>query len=114
MMTTQLLSQYDDMAGAKTGNPVPVGALLAHLLFLREVGGLAAPTALSDTFGTKAFVEVRACRAHTCESDLHGVIALWLQSYTAMQRICKQDKKSALGRSCLTIFIQHASSLLVC
>ncbi|CAL5220669.1 g2715 [Coccomyxa viridis] len=57
MMTTQLLSRYDDMAGAKSGNPVPVAALLAHLLFLREVGGLAAPTALSDTFGTRAFVE---------------------------------------------------------
>lgn len=58
MMTTQLLSRYDDMAGATPGNPVPMAALLAHLLFLREVGGLAAPTALSDTFGTKAFVQV--------------------------------------------------------
>ena len=58
MMTTQLLSRYDDMAGATPGNPVPMAALLALLLFLREVGGLAAPTALSDTFGTKAFVQL--------------------------------------------------------
>lgn len=62
MMTAQLLAAYDDMAGARSGNPVPVAALLAHLLFLREVGGLAAPTALPDTFGTEAFVEV----CHAC------------------------------------------------
>lgn len=59
MMTAQLLAAYDDKAGAQTGSPVPIAALLAHLLFLREVGGLAEPTALSDTFGTEAFVEVR-------------------------------------------------------
>ena len=58
MMTTQLLSRYDDMAGPEIHEPMPVASLLAHLLFLREVGGLAAPTALSDTFGTTAFVEV--------------------------------------------------------
>ena len=75
MMTTQLLSRYDDMAGARTGNPVPVAALLAHLLFLREVGGLAAPTALSDTFGTKAFVQVRACCTRTMWNYLLGSTA---------------------------------------
>ena len=58
MMTTQLLSAYDDMAGGASGRPVPVAALLAHLLFLREVGGLARPTALTDTFGTSAFIQV--------------------------------------------------------
>jgi len=61
MMTAQILSEYDDMAGAKSGNSVPIAALVAHLLFLREVGGVAAPTALSDTFGTEAFVAVCAC-----------------------------------------------------
>ena len=58
MITTQLLSAYDDMAGGASGQPVPVAALLAHLLFLREVGGLARPTALTDTFGTSAFIQV--------------------------------------------------------
>ena len=84
MMTTQLLSQYDDMAGAKSGNPVPVAALLAHLLFLREVGGLAAPTALSDTFGTKAFVEVcnkpmQPCRTKCLRALLQGLLVLTQQ-----------------------------------
>ena len=58
MMTAQLLAAYDDKAGTQTGSPVPIAALLAHLLFLCEVGGLAEPTALSDTFGTEAFIEV--------------------------------------------------------
>ena len=64
MVTTQLLSAYDDMAGGTGGTPVPVAALLAHLLFLREVGGLARPTALTDTFGTSAFIQVGSPAQH--------------------------------------------------
>ena len=66
MVTTQLLSAYDDMAGGAGGRPVPVAALLAHLLFLREVGGLARPTALTDTFGTSAFIQVGSPVQHWC------------------------------------------------
>jgi hypothetical protein len=58
MMTAQLLAAYDDKAGAQMGSPVPIAALLAHLLFLREVGGHAEPTVLSDTFSTESFIEV--------------------------------------------------------
>ena len=75
MMTAQLLSEYDDMAGAKSGNPMPIAALVAHLLFLREVGGLAAPTALSDTFSTEAFVAVCGC-SHTKQHGLCTTAAL--------------------------------------
>ncbi len=52
-------------AGAPSGGsgkagPVPVSALLAHLLFLRANGGLAGATALADTFGTAAFAAAAA------------------------------------------------------
>ena len=58
MVTAQLLAGYDDAAGGAEG-PVAASALLSHLLFLRANGGLASATALPDTFGTVAFVEVR-------------------------------------------------------
>lgn len=64
MITMQLLSTYDNMAGGASGKPVPVAALLAHLLFLREVGGLARPTALTDTLGTSAFIQVGSPAQH--------------------------------------------------
>lgn len=59
MITTRLLASYDDRAGGEGTGPVPITALLAHLLFLRANGGLATATALADTFGTTAFVEAR-------------------------------------------------------
>ena len=57
MITAKLLACYDDAAGSASA-PVPVSALLAHLLFLRANGGGTSATALADTFGTAAFVEV--------------------------------------------------------
>ncbi|KAK9809710.1 hypothetical protein WJX73_008711 [Symbiochloris irregularis] len=42
------------------GSPVGMSALLAHLLFLRVNGGLASATALTDTFGTEAFLSLAA------------------------------------------------------
>jgi nicotinic acid phosphoribosyltransferase len=59
MMTAQLLARYDDVAGGSNG-PTCMSALLAHLLFLRTNGRLESATALADTFGTAAFVEVCA------------------------------------------------------
>lgn len=38
--------------------PVQLWALLAHLLFLRAIGGLVTATALADTFGTEAFLSL--------------------------------------------------------
>ena len=61
MVTAQLLGSYDDEAGDAEGGPVAVSALVSHLLFLRANGGLSAATALPDTFGTRAFVQVHAC-----------------------------------------------------
>ena len=58
MITARLLARYDDAAGSAAA-PVPVSALLAHLLFLRANGGVPFATALADTYGTAAFVEVR-------------------------------------------------------
>jgi hypothetical protein len=59
MATAQLLAGYDDEAGAGSEEgPVAVSALASHLLFLRANGGLAGATALPDTFGTAAFVQV--------------------------------------------------------
>ena len=58
MVTAQLLAARDDEAGGP-GGPVAMSALLSHLLFLRANGGLGSATALPDTFGTVAFVEVR-------------------------------------------------------
>lgn len=58
MITAQLLARYDDAAGSAEA-PVPVSALLAHLLYLRANGGLDSAIALADTFRTAAFVEVR-------------------------------------------------------
>jgi len=63
MITTRLLACYDDKAGGEGTVPVPVTALLAHLLFLRANGGLTTATALADTFGTAAFVEARILTA---------------------------------------------------
>ena len=57
MITAKLLARYDDAAGSASA-PVPVSALLAHLLVLRANGGGSSATALADTFGTAAFVEV--------------------------------------------------------
>lgn len=57
MITAKLLARYDDAAGSAEA-PVPVSALLAHLLYLRANGGLDSAIALADTFGTAAFVEV--------------------------------------------------------
>lgn len=50
-----LMSHCDDEAGSADG-PVQICALLAHLLFLRANGGTKYATALSDTFGSEAFI----------------------------------------------------------
>lgn len=73
-MTAQLMSAGDDEAGG-CGNPVCVSALLAHLLFLRANGNLAAATALADTFGTVAFVEV--CASVICAS-VNGLVEYFM------------------------------------
>ncbi|CAL8464515.1 g4050 [Coccomyxa elongata] len=56
MITAKLLARYDDAAGSAEA-PIPIAALLAHLLYLRANGGLDSAIALADTFGTAAFVE---------------------------------------------------------
>lgn len=54
----QLLARYDDEAGGGPDTPVPVSAVVAHLLFLTCNGGAQAAVALADTFGTQAFLAV--------------------------------------------------------
>mmetsp|Transcript_41353 Transcript_41353/g.104812 ORF Transcript_41353/g.104812 Transcript_41353/m.104812 type:complete len:613 (+) Transcript_41353:60-1898(+) len=55
-ITQQMLHPLDYEAGG--GTPVCVSTLASHLLFLSSNGGLKAGTALADTFGTQAFVEL--------------------------------------------------------
>eukprot|EP00884_Botryococcus_braunii_P006522 jgi/Botrbrau1/15871/Bobra.40_1s0055.1 len=56
-VTAQLLSCFDDEAGSQDG-PAGLSALLAHLMVLRVIGNLSGATALPDTFGTEAFVDL--------------------------------------------------------
>ena len=62
MVTDQLLGCFNDLTGTdgascdSHGGPAQICALLAHLLLLAAGGGLAAPTALCDTFGSRGFV----------------------------------------------------------
>ncbi len=57
-IAAQLLAQYDDKAGGSPDAPVPISAIVAHLLFLTSNGGLGAAVALADTFGTEAFLAI--------------------------------------------------------
>ncbi len=86
MITAKLLARYDDAAGSAE-EPVPVAALLAHLLYLRANGGLDSAISLADTFGTAAFVEVR--RRALCRTSSNTVQA---------SRACKRQKR----RGCLS------------
>lgn len=54
----QLLARYDDEAGGGPDSPIPVSAVVAHLLFLTCNDGAQAAVALADTFGTQAFMAV--------------------------------------------------------
>ena len=57
-IAAQLLARYDDEAGGGPDSPVPVSAVVAHLLFIACNGGAEAAVALADTFGTQAFLAV--------------------------------------------------------
>ena len=57
-IAAQLLARYDDEAGGGPESPVPVSAVVAHLLFITCNGGAEAAVALADTFGTQAFLAV--------------------------------------------------------
>ena len=60
----QLLASYDAEAGRQQhSGPLPLSALLAHLMFLRANGKLSSATALPDTFGTPAFVSAASAAA---------------------------------------------------
>lgn len=58
-IANQLLSQYDKREMPSGAPPAPVSAMMAHLLFF-ATNGVRDATALSDTFGTPAFLAAAA------------------------------------------------------
>lgn len=108
-MTAQLLSQWDDEVSSAEGGPVAISALLAHLLLVLVNGGGA--TALSDTFGTEAFIAAALASRIPDEflQDMkarHGTDCGLVQGDVSINMLIRSSMYQARATAFKTTFLQ--------